>query len=773
MWMRTNNSKAKQRATKRHLAKRRQSISPLRRVRHQRLEDRWLLVATVDVSVAAPESVSEGSNQGLVYTLTRDETIGRLAVRFELSGDAVFGEDYGINDADPNTVYVPDSLPESGPLIGNAVFPSGEATVSFSVDALDDRLGEPDEEVIVTILAPEEFGPVFGAASYDPPGEPTRYYAVDDASQLALVDVETGVVDVIGTIDSSQAIQDLAFIDDGTLFGISGDNLYEIDIADVNGGLIDTRFMGNHNIISANALTAARGGDFNSAQGDLLAIGTAALDLQGIDLEFINDQWVMVNTVTLFDIDATLQSEGYVGNFESSGDLDYLTDDQLIVSATEFDQFSNPAPYDSLIEIATTGANPVIASAPVPAQDPGVNFDDIFGLAFDGFDSYAFSGNRLLTVNPLTLNTSFELEVTGEVYNVGVPSVAVGTITDSVSSSSQDGIGLYQPDISLFHLKETLTPGFADIYSLFGPSGDLGWAPLAGDWNNDGVDTIGLYQPSNSLFHLNDVFSSSSSDHLFAFGPGGPGWLPVAGDWNADGIETVGLYEVGESRFHLKNTFTGGASDIYFTFGTVGSGYIPIAGDWDGDGFDTLGLYRPGDSTFLLKNDFSAGVADYQFVFGPGGGAAWRPLAGDWDGNGIDTIGLYQPTLPLFHLKNNFVGGFADDYVSFGPAGDQGWIPIAGDWNPTTTITTIPAPPPQADQDDGGNRDNSDAELAAYRVDQAIENKLIGTEVAGTNARSAAADEAVEVLSSQADGDEDDDDPSATVDGVLVDWPSV
>ncbi len=761
---------------KRRAEKRRRWIRPLRRIQHERLEDRRVLAATIDISVAAPGSIPESSDDELVYTLTRDETVNRLAVRFSLSGDAVFGTDYTVDDADPDTVYLPDADSGSGPVIGNAVFPAGESTVSFAVEPVEDSLSEPNEDVIVTILEPQEFGPVFGAASLDPSGSPTRYYAVDEANRLAVVDVETGLPDVIGTIDSAQSIQDLAFIDDGTLFGISADDLYEIELDDVGGGLVDTRFLGNHNIISANALTDARGGDFNSGPGDLLAVGTAALDLQGINLEFVNGQWVFIETVTVYDIDNALQAEGFASNFESSGDLDYLTDDQLVLSATEFDAFSNPAPFDSLIEIATPGTTPVIETAPVPAQDPGVDFDEIFGLAFDGFDSFAFSGNRLLTVNPLTLNTSFELQTAGEVYNVGAPSAAVGTIVDAASGTARDGIGLYQPSISLFHLKETLTPGIADIYALFGPDGDLGWGPLAGDWNNDGVDTIGLYQPGNGLFHLTDSFSSTTSDHLFAFGPGGPGWLPVAGDWNGDGVETVGLYEVGESLFHIKNTFTGGPADIYFSFGTVGTDYVPVAGDWNGDGLDTVGLYRTSDSTFLLSDDFSAGPPDHQFAFGPAGGAGWRPLAGDWDGDGVDTVGLYQPSFPLFHLKNTLVGGSADEFVAFGPFGDQGWIPIAGDWSAPAMTAPLTAPLNADPAAAEGWGDEDDAGAEARRVDLAMESKLIGSAAETDQAVSPDAD-TVELLASEADastadGGSDSGSVSAT-DAALENWRSV
>ena len=157
-------------------------------------------------------------------------------------------------------------------------------------------------------------------------------------------------------------------------------------------------------------------------------------------------------------------------------------------------------------------------------------------------------------------------------------------ISDPSSSITLSTIGLYQPDNSLFHLKNSFTPGASDIYFSFGPSGNAGWAPLVGDWDGDGTDTVGFYQPDNSLFHLKNSFTPGASDIYFAFGPiGNAGWTPLVGDWDGDGTDTIGLYQPDNSLFHLKNSFTPGASDIYFSFGPSGNaGWAPLVGDWDG-----------------------------------------------------------------------------------------------------------------------------------------------------------------------------------------------
>ena len=282
--------------------------------------------------------------------------------------------------------------------------------------------------------------------------------------------------------------------------------------------------------------------------------------------------------------------------------------------------------------------------------------------------------------------------------------IDAGLKPEPVDEVKLSTIGLYQPDVSLFHLKESFTPGASDQYFFFGPNNDAGWIPLVGDWDGDGTDTIGLYQPDISLFHLKDSFTPGASDQYFAFGPGGnAGWIPIAGDWNGDGIDTIGLYQPDISLFHLKDSFTPGASDQYFAFGPGGNaGWIPLAGDWNGDGVDTIGLYQPDISLFHLKDSFTPGASDQYFAFGPGGNAGWTPLAGDWNGDGTDTIGLYQPDVSLFHLKDSFTPGASDQYFAFGPGGSAGWIPLAGDWNGPEAVAPL-TPAQQAASSDAAD----------------------------------------------------------------------
>ncbi|MEM6470195.1 MAG: hypothetical protein AAF802_11620 [Planctomycetota bacterium] len=273
-----------------------------------------------------------------------------------------------------------------------------------------------------------------------------------------------------------------------------------------------------------------------------------------------------------------------------------------------------------------------------------------------------FAGNDLLFDGTLDVGNS----------NVAIPFSATST-------DSQDTIGLFQVDASIFHLKESLGSGESDYLFQFGGA-NSGWTPLVGDWDGDGQDSIGLYQSNPSLFHLKNDHVGGASDIYFAFGPSGTDWVPLVGDWDGDGIDTVGFYQPDTSVFHLKNSFAPGDSDIYFQFGGPGSGWQPVVGDWDGNGTDTIGFYQGDASLFHLKNDFTGGPSDVYFQFGPTGDAGWMPLAGDWNGDSIDTVGLYQPDGSFFHLKDSFAPGDSNYYFGFGPAG-AGWLPLTGAWS--------------------------------------------------------------------------------------------
>jgi uncharacterized repeat protein (TIGR01451 family) len=266
---------------------------------------------------------------------------------------------------------------------------------------------------------------------------------------------------------------------------------------------------------------------------------------------------------------------------------------------------------------------------------------------------------------------------TNRIPRMGTMTIANNSFTIRQSSSIATP-GLYNPTAASFFLRNSNTGGTADISFAYGPAG-IGFIPLVGDWNGDGVDTIGLYNPASGAFFLRNSNSAGVADISFAFGPAGAGWLPLVGDWNGDGADTIGLYNPTASTFFLKNSNSTGVADVSFAYGPSGAGWLPIVGDWDGNATDTIGLYDPAGGTFFLRNTNSTGVADLSFAFGPGG-AGWKPVVGDWNGDGVDSIGLYNPSASAFFLRNTNSTGMADASYAFGPAG-AGWTPLVGDWD--------------------------------------------------------------------------------------------
>lgn len=247
-----------------------------------------------------------------------------------------------------------------------------------------------------------------------------------------------------------------------------------------------------------------------------------------------------------------------------------------------------------------------------------------------------------------------------------------------------DSIGLHEPTLSTFFLKNTNVGGSADLAFSFGPS-NVGWTPLSGDWDGLGGDSIGLYDAANSTFYLSNHNAAGGADALFGFGPAGQGWAPLVGDWEGDGADSIALYNPVSSTFYLKNSNAPGSADETFGFGAPGEGWMPIAGDWDGDGRDSIGLYNPHTATFFLKNGHAGGAADHVIQFGPVGDGM-RPLAGDWDGDGDDSIGLYNALTGQYYLRDENSAGRADASFGFGPV-DPDLMPLAGQWSQAQTMS--------------------------------------------------------------------------------------
>ncbi len=228
-------------------------------------------------------------------------------------------------------------------------------------------------------------------------------------------------------------------------------------------------------------------------------------------------------------------------------------------------------------------------------------------------------------------------------------------------------IGLYFRSSGFYALRNTNSPGAADLFFGYGPA-NPGWVPLGGDWDGNNSRTAGLFNPGSSTFFLKNSNSPGAANLVFGFGGAGTNLTPIYGDWDGDGDETVGLYDPTTGAFFLRNSNTAGPADLVFTFGAGGTDVVPIVGDWDGNGTTTVGVYIRSTSTFFLRNSNTSGGADLAFNFGPGG-LGFVPISGNWDGAGGESIGLYDLTNGAFFLKNTNSPGGADSTFNFGPTG--------------------------------------------------------------------------------------------------------
>jgi subtilisin family serine protease len=205
---------------------------------------------------------------------------------------------------------------------------------------------------------------------------------------------------------------------------------------------------------------------------------------------------------------------------------------------------------------------------------------------------------------------------------------------------------------------------------FYGVPGDL---PFMGDWNCDGVDTPGLYRQSNGFVYLRNSNTPGFADVNYFFGIAGD--IPVAGDFDGDGCDTVSIYRPSQARFYIINSLGSGGSgpvaDYSFLYGVGGD--VPFVGDWNGDGVDTPGLRRPSNGFVYLRNSNSQGFAQIEFFYGVGGDVVF---AGDWDASGGDSIGLFRPSNGNIYLRNQLSTGNADLTFFVG----SGIRPTAGDF---------------------------------------------------------------------------------------------
>jgi hypothetical protein len=165
-------------------------------------------------------------------------------------------------------------------------------------------------------------------------------YVDDSNGRLATVNVETGAVNLIGSMGT--VMTDIAFDPNGHLYGISFSGLYSI-----NPQTAAASFIGNHSISGGNALVFASDGTLYGAGNSTSSLFTinpitgASTNLgntgfaSGGDLAFSNGHLYLASTANqLVDVNLTnLTDTSSVGGFGVAGVFGLATGDDGVLYA--------------------------------------------------------------------------------------------------------------------------------------------------------------------------------------------------------------------------------------------------------------------------------------------------------------------------------------------------------------------------------------------------------------------------------------------------------
>jgi hypothetical protein len=233
---------------------------------------------------------------------------------------------------------------------GNYTF-SGLKNGSYTVTITKKNYSCQPRIESVTVSGANVSGANFSARVASP-----EFYVIDNANQLAVVNIDTRTVNVIG--NTQVFLNDLAFDSSGTLFGVSGDNLYRIDT------------------------------------------GTAAATLVGplgtndtTSLEFGPSGKLYTANTSLYTVNTSTGAASVVGN---GGDFPYRSSGDLVFVGTNLYLTSTYSPTsNALVRLdPATGVGTLVGP---------IDFPSIFGLSSnDNVTLYGFAGTKVLVIDPST-----------------------------------------------------------------------------------------------------------------------------------------------------------------------------------------------------------------------------------------------------------------------------------------------------------------------------------------------------------------------------------
>jgi len=263
----------------------------------------------------------------------------------------------------------------------------------------------------------------------------------------------------------------------------------------------------------------------------------------------------------------------------------------------------------------------------------------------------------------------------------------VGIASDVArADDASDGFGVVDRSSGQWFLFDSSAEQTTSFY--YGTPYDT---PFMGDWDCDGIDTPGLYRRSDGYVYLRNSNTPGFANLKYYFGI--PNDVPLAGDFDGDGCDTVSIYRPSEQRFYVINALGSedqglGAADYSFDFGN--SGDKPFVGDFDNDGIDEVGLHRESSGRVYFRNSLTTGVADSDFIFGIPGD---KIFAGDWEqkpASGVDSVGIFRPGNGTVYLRFSNNVGNADVTKQFG---NSNTVPVSGSFGDVPGGDAAPALP--------------------------------------------------------------------------------
>ncbi len=251
----------------------------------------------------------------------------------------------------------------------------------------------------------------------------------------------------------------------------------------------------------------------------------------------------------------------------------------------------------------------------------------------------------------------------------GVAETANFQLTNTGALVPMDTIGAFDPSTGFWYLRNSNTAGVPDA-GIF-KFGGVGWIPVVGDWNGDGITTIGVVDPATMTWYLRNSNTAGVPDYQFQFGA--TGWTPVVGDWQHSGHSGIGLFDPKTANWYLRSPLSSGTPSIpVFSYGGVG--WKPVTGDWNGDGTTSVGAVNPQNFWYLRDNNNSGAPVVPPFQFG---GPGWTPITGDWDGDGSTSVGVVDPARNWYLRNLNNSGAPQIPVFQYGNAG---WGAVTGHW---------------------------------------------------------------------------------------------